>query len=243
MKQCIKCNKKHDGTFGGGKYCSRSCANSRTFSEESKKIKSIANKGNLSWSKGKKLRWEASACLYCGEDIHHYKSTPKKYHSECWLKVSGGLRKGGGRGKSGWYKGYWCDSTYELVWIIYQLEHDKPFKRNKTPYEYVWNGEIKKYFPDFIQNGEIIEIKGYATEQTKSKLKVVPNLKTLYKKDLKKEFEYVESKYGRDFIELYEGNPYKVRNNKCRVCEKPAVNIYCSRECSGVGNNRNSELL
>ena len=241
MKKCIKCDKEHDGTFGSGKYCSRSCANSRTFSEESKKKKSLANKGNSSWNKGKKLRWETSTCLHCGEDIHHYKSTPKKYHAECWLTVSGGLRKGSGRGKSGWYNGYWCDSSYELAWVIYQLEHNKPFERNKVEYEYQWKGESKKYLPDFIQNDEIIEIKGFMTEQTKAKLKSVPNLKVLFKSDLKVEFDYVESKYGKNFIELYEGNPHKVKNNECKVCGQPAINDYCSRQCSGVGNNRNSK--
>lgn len=242
MNQCIKCGKDHDGNFGSGKYCSRSCANSRIFSEESKKKKSIANKGKSSWSKGKKLRWESSTCLLCGKDIHHYKSTPKKYHSECWKKASGGIRKGSGRGKSGWYRGYWCDSTYELVWVIYQLEHNRPFERNKKSYRYEWDGKVKNYLPDFIQNTDIIEIKGFTTEQTKAKLKAVPNLKVVYKKDLKKEFEYVESKYGKNFIELYEGNPYKIRNNKCKVCGESAVNSYCSRKCSGIGNNRNSKL-
>ena len=27
--KCYKCNKEHDGAFGSGKYCSKSCANSR----------------------------------------------------------------------------------------------------------------------------------------------------------------------------------------------------------------------
>ena len=34
---CLKCGKDHDGTFGSGKYCSRSCANSRIHSSETKK--------------------------------------------------------------------------------------------------------------------------------------------------------------------------------------------------------------
>lgn len=36
---CEKCKKEHDGTFGSGRFCSRACSNSRTFSEESKKLK------------------------------------------------------------------------------------------------------------------------------------------------------------------------------------------------------------
>lgn len=41
MKICPKCKSQHDKT---GVYCSRSCANSRTFSEESKQRKSKAAK-------------------------------------------------------------------------------------------------------------------------------------------------------------------------------------------------------
>lgn len=242
MKKCIKCNNEHDGTFGSGKYCSRSCANSRTFSEESNKKKSKSNKNQIPWNRGVKWAITISKCLHCGKDIQHSKSTPKKYHVECWLKTSGGLRKGSGRGKSGWYKGYWCDSSYELVWVIYQLDHNQLFERNKVEYEYQWKGETKKYLPDFIQNGEIIEIKGFMTEQTKVKLKSVPKLKVLFKSDLKVEFNYVESKYGKNFIELYEGNPHKVKNNECKVCGEPAINDYCSRKCSGIGNNRNSKI-
>jgi hypothetical protein len=204
MKKCNRCSKEHDGTFGSGNYCSISCANSRTFSEESKKKKSKANKNQIPWNKGVNWGTVISKCLHCGGNIEHWKSTPKKYHAECWLKVSGGYKKGSGIGKSGWYNGYWCDSSYELAWIIYQLEHNQPFERNKVRYEYQWNGKAKEYIPDFIQNDNIIEIKGYLTEQTKVKLKSVPNLTVLFRKDLNKEFEYVESKYGKDFTYLYD---------------------------------------
>ncbi len=47
IKQCPKCGKDFDSysKWGEKKFCSRSCANSRTFSEESKKKKSKALKG------------------------------------------------------------------------------------------------------------------------------------------------------------------------------------------------------
>ena len=32
----VKCDKEHDGSYGSGKFCSRSCANSRTRSDETK---------------------------------------------------------------------------------------------------------------------------------------------------------------------------------------------------------------
>jgi hypothetical protein len=242
--ECIRCNKEHDGSFGSGKYCSRACANSRVFSDEAKLKKSLANKGNISWNKGKELAWKISKCEYCKNDIKHRKSQPKKYHKECWLKASGGYRKGAGIGKSGWYNGIWCDSSYELAWVIYQLEHNMPFERNKKRYEYRWDGKTLNYIPDFIQNENIIEIKGFANSQTTVKLNTIPNLKILFRKDLNIEFEYVEKKYGKDFIKLYEGNPYKQLTGQCKLCGAPCKekSVYCSRKCAGAGNNRNSKL-
>ena len=51
MKICPKCNTEH---YKQGKFCSRSCANSRTWSEEDKHKKRIAALGNEPWNKGKK---------------------------------------------------------------------------------------------------------------------------------------------------------------------------------------------
>jgi hypothetical protein len=56
MKQCPKCKTSHNKS---GTFCSRSCANSRVFSEESKLKKSIAQKrywDNLSESEKNKKR-------------------------------------------------------------------------------------------------------------------------------------------------------------------------------------------
>lgn len=240
MKKCVRCNNEHDGSFGSGKYCNRSCANARTHSKKTKNKISKSLVGTAPPNKGSRTGWITSECLHCGEDINHYKSTPKKYHPDCWRKVAGGLREGSGRGKSGWYKGIWCDSSYELAWVVYQIEHNLPFERNKRSFKYMWKGEEKMYYPDFIQNEKIIEIKGFVTEQTLAKFKAVDGLIVLYKKDLEKEIGYVVSKYGTDYITLYEGNPHNQRKNKCKVCNEPAKKDYCSRSCSGIGNNRNS---
>ena len=44
MKICERCGAEHDGSFGSGRFCSRSCANARTHSDETKeKIKSSVN--------------------------------------------------------------------------------------------------------------------------------------------------------------------------------------------------------
>jgi len=45
-------------------------------------------------------------------------------HCEFRNSGKGGKRIGSGRGKSGWYKGYWCDSSWELAYVIYNIDHD-----------------------------------------------------------------------------------------------------------------------
>jgi len=231
--KCIKCKSEHDGTFGSGKYCSRSCANSRIFTKESIDKKRIANLSQIPWSKGKKLSWEKTICKCCGLYIEHRKSQPKKYHKECWLKSSGGCRKGSGVGKSGWYNGIWCDSSYELAWVIFNIENGISFERNKIKFSYTWNGKNYNYYPDFIVNEQLIEIKGYVDERTEVKLKSVNNLIILFKKDLVNEFKYVEDKYGKNFIKLYQD-----KINQCKLCGTQCKNIYCSRKCSALGNKK-----
>lgn len=120
---------------------------------------------------------------------------------------AGGLRHGAGRGKKGRYKGIWCDSSWELAFVIYNLEHNITIERNKDYFEYTYNNEIHKYFPDFIINDEYIEIKGFDTDKVNAKIEQFPKdkiLKVYHKEDLNEVFDYVINKYGDDFIKLYE---------------------------------------
>lgn len=118
---------------------------------------------------------------------------------------TGGIRKGGGRGKSGWYKGLWCDSSWELAYVIYNLDHNIRFERNKRGFEYIFNNKKYKYYPDFILNGEYVEIKGYLSEQVNEKIKQFPyKLNILDKDGIIFYLDYVKKKYGNDFIKLYE---------------------------------------
>jgi hypothetical protein len=97
MKKCIKCNKEHDGTFGSGKYCSRSCANSRTFSEESKKKKSLANKGQIPPNKMERANF---ICKHCGTQFEDRINSSKKYCSRLCVSRAVG-RLGGMKSKQG----------------------------------------------------------------------------------------------------------------------------------------------
>lgn len=119
--------------------------------------------------------------------------------------AAGGKRQGSGRGKKGWYKGYFCDSSWELAYVIYNLDHNIQFARNTEGFKYLYEGVERIYIPDFIEDGGYVEIKGYRTKQWESKLNQFKGkLKTLYKEEMSKYLSYVESTYGKDFISMYE---------------------------------------
>ena len=188
-------------------------------------------------------------CLNCNIKMELRPSDRKKFCSlKCrtiatetgYLKgKSGGIREGAGRSKSGWYKGYYCNSSYELAWVIYSLDNNIKFKRNTKGFEYFnTEGNVSNYYPDFyVENTEtFIEIKGYKEKEFHNKHdNFKEKIVVIDKNDIKPILLYVRNKYGKNFIELYEGNPHKVKNNKCLICGNPAKFHYCSRVCSGKG--------
>ena len=209
MKNCKKCDCEFMPAKGLINFCSIECRNSRTFNNESRDKKRKSNSNQIPWNKGLKSTWIRTKCFFCGNDIEHPKCKPKKYHSECWLKSSGGYRKGSGVGKKGYYEGYWCDSSWELAWVIYHLENNISFERNKIGFVYEYKNKKRKYFPDFIVQGVYYEIKGRKNFDELSKIdkekinQFKEKLIVLYYEQIKPYLDYVISKYGDDYIRLY----------------------------------------
>ena len=220
---CENCSNIHDGNYGSGRFCSRFCSSS--FS--SNKNKELKNKKISESLKGRFTGLESSTyksdrfnririekCPICALEFN--KSYTKIYCSRaCYLldkdfkfrkKISGGYRKGSGIGKKGWYKGYWCDSSWELAFVIYNIDNNIKFERNKIGYDYLYKGKKHKYYPDYLISNVLHEIKGYETDKDKEKYKGVKDisLKILYKKDIQHMINYVTFKYGNDYIKLYE---------------------------------------
>jgi hypothetical protein len=206
------------------RYCNKECKNKNSLAQHEIRCKHNPNKintsncfGNLNpiyrqaWNKGltketdirlKKISESLSKTFKENggtfKGRHHSKETLEK------LKRSGGLRVNSGRSKKGWYKGFYLRSTYELVYVIYNLDHNIHFKPCKRIYLYEYNGEKHRYYPDFeLDDGTIIEIKGYANEQTKAKINSVIDrpIKVLFKQDLKYAFDYVKDNYVYDKLE------------------------------------------
>jgi hypothetical protein len=152
--------------------------------------------------------WLSKTCPTCSAMFETRKNSPRKFCSPICVRT-GGYRKESFRfGIKGSYQGIHCDSTWELAFLIFNLDHLNHIERAKNPLFYVdQTGMTKKYYPDFKVNGVLIEIKGRFTEIDRLKLKANPNVKLLLKDDLVDCFSYIKTKYNiseRQFKVLYD---------------------------------------
>lgn len=146
-------------------------------------------------------------CPTCNKIFNTNIKQKRKYCSSVCVKT-GGLRMNSGRGKSGYYKGFYLSSTYELAYLIYALDHGFHIIRNRDYWQYEFQNKIYKFYPDFRVNGRLVEIKGFKSELTEAKISsVTEDIDVLYRKDLEHIFLYVEAKTGikrSKFYTLYE---------------------------------------
>lgn len=168
------------------------------------------------------------------------------------LKPMGGVREGSGRAKTGYYKGIYCGSTYELCWVIHALDHGIEFKR--------FDGSLKKgkitYIPDFLlDDGKtIVELKGYESDdRVQKKTEVAEShgytVRVLRKENLAFAFNHVKEKYGvsaNNSYTLYDGFKPQFEYT-CKQCKtvfyknhKPQRKnrgLFCSNVCAGKFNS------
>lgn len=217
MKICPKCGENH---LKNGVFCSRICANSRNWSDDDRKKKSKAAKKSkkvMHANKSRIVALEERSCLICSSTFSCYPKHDKKlcskhcadiFNSKFPSAKMGGLREGSGRAKTGRYKGMYYGSTYELVWGLYNQAHDIGYDRC---YEvFLYNDGKNRYHPDFVlENGTIVEIKGFWSEDVDRKAKAVRDTGRsyviLYKEDLKSCFMWFSKTYpGLKPQDLYE---------------------------------------
>lgn len=109
------------------------------------------------------------------------------------------LNKIRGNGKKGHYKGIYCDSTWELAFLVYYIEHNLKVERCKEEREYLFNNEKHFYYPDFITDEGIIEVKGRIDKKAIEKHKQNADVIVYDKYKMKPILEYVSNKYGKEF--------------------------------------------
>ena len=108
----------------------------------------------------------------------------------------------------GTYKGIYFQYSFELAWIVWNLEHGIKIFRCEETFEY-WDSEQKKtrtYYPDFqLEDGTIVEIKGRVTQCVYDKQDAVINkykrkYVLLTQDKIQHCLDYCKEKYGNDFL-------------------------------------------
>ena len=112
------------------------------------------------------------------------------------------------------YEDLHFDSSWELAYYIYLKDNNIEFEYKPSPLEYMNDdGKISKYYPDFLVNGQYIEIKGdhlisengnltsFGRENVnKTEFLKSINVKYLLNNDLKPIISYVKNNYGKNFL-------------------------------------------
>lgn len=229
-KTCGKPFKKSWSKWVLSSFCCKACSkrfstlNKRQYinNKVSQKLKGTIH-GDSEAYLSKKAQYESAPkfCPICKKAIQYKRRYLTTCSRECGNKLSsikhracgfydraGGVRKGAGRGKSGRYKGIWCDSTWELAYVVYNLDHNIGFKRNTKFFNYIYKGKPRRYYPDFIlDDGTYIEIKGYYTEQVYEKIKQFPKdltLQILDKSAIMPYLNYIKTTYNVKPEALYD---------------------------------------
>lgn len=115
-----------------------------------------------------------------------------------------------------YYNNIYFDSSWELYYYIFLTDNSIDFKYHDTNYyfEYTDMDSIKhKYFPDFIVGDKIIEIKSDyllnnmlisgTNENCKYKCMLRNNVIIYTKDDLLEVFNYINNKYGKNYIKTF----------------------------------------
>lgn len=182
---------------------------------------------NLSEESRRRMGWSKGLTKETDERLAHLsqvlKGKPSNAPGRCYDEIAekerrrkiseyakahglGGYVPGSGKGVKGSYKGIWCDSSWELAYVIYNLDHNVHFRKNFEAFPYVYEGSDRNYTPDFYdyELDTYVEIKGLEFPIDLAKYTALDNLVVLHEDDMKPYLEYVRSTYGDDFIRLLE---------------------------------------
>lgn len=116
------------------------------------------------------------------------------------------------------YNGIKFDSSWELLFWIYCIDHCLPIKRADITYKYIYNNKEHIYHPDFDVDGKIFEIKGDqffkddgtmqnpydhsmdGLYEAKHQCGLANNVIFLTKIDMDEIIDYVDTTYGKNYI-------------------------------------------
>lgn len=111
--------------------------------------------------------------------------------------------------KSGYYKGIYCASSWELAFLVFNKDLEKNIIRCDKHFEYEIKNKKHLYFPDFLMDKTIYEIKGRDFGDVKIKAQAVIdagyNIEIFRRKEIMPLIKSIQEKYNiKDIIELYD---------------------------------------
>ena len=192
---CVKCGNQVVGKYGkyvSGRFCSRKCANSKTWSEAhkerlSKKMQGYRfgnadpNNPNRTNIPRQSLIIEKQ-CLTCGKKFQGKRQGRRTCSIECERHApgrNGGYRLNSTRKIRSFYKGFWMDSGAERRFAELMDAHQINWIKN-TKKAFIYRdkeGKQRKYYPDFYlpKYDYWVEIKGrwYRNKNDELKLAAV----------------------------------------------------------------------
>lgn len=130
---CEKCGKVMTEKFGSGRFCSRSCANSRIRTDE--------------------IKQKISSSVKCTLNKLDFRPT------KSWKNKSGNSNS---KFYTGYFNKIYCESSYELIFLIYCFDNNIKVERCPFKFSYTYDNKKHLYFPDFYlpEYDMIIELKG-----------------------------------------------------------------------------------
>lgn len=197
-------------------FCGKTCKNKNSLCNHERLCKLNPNRqqgvGFTSFNKARKAgeiqTWNKGLTKEESASLKKQSETLAQWYLDHPLHTIGGLRETSARAcKFGTYKDFYCDSGWELAFLIYQLDHNKKIERCKQSFNYEYQGKVHKYYPDFIIDGVYYEIKGIYRDADYAKIAQFPVDKTLVVIDKKSIYpftRYCEKHYGKNYTELYD---------------------------------------
>lgn len=241
---CKQCGKVINYDKKVNSFCGSSCSavfnnrirvvKKRNFSKKALENITKANRKRNSVYK-EKYNKNPKLCEICNKIMPYKKRSSKTCSDTCYRmihskitkeKECGGYRKNSGRSVGGYYKGIWCSSTYELVFLAYHLDKGHAIKRcDKVFIYFIGNGQ-RKYYPDFEIDDIIYEIKGRYQPIVDIKADAVKkrglDIIVLYKNDL-------------EFMKNYVSSKFKVPCYKISLLyDRPTLYTYVCKRCGGI---------
>ena len=217
---CGKSCKNHNSWRNHTRLCKLNPQRQLTTYEKYGEIPGFNNTGRSAWNKGQTAETNSSMAIIkqklqakyqSGELVAYQPMNDPKVrlkHKESMQKAySTYTRRTPGKFKYGYYKGVWCDSSWELAYLLYCLDHNILVERNKIGFTYIWQDAPHHYFPDFYLPDieSYVEIKGYKSERDVAKIEQFSErLLVLEAAEMQPILDEIESKYGKNFVELYD---------------------------------------